>query len=183
MKKIIPIAGAVIAIIVAVVFILSAGGGGQKTGGPPPIEKPATRLDVGAQAPNFTLNDFSGTPVALSQFLGKPVVVNFWAAWCPFCIDEMPDFEKVHQEFGGKVVFLGIHRSETENPKTGAEFAKPLVSYPLLADTTGDVYKTLTSGQQAMPFTMIIDSQGKVAFRKFGPMTGEELAEQVQKVI
>lgn len=182
MKKTLSIAGAVIAIVVAVVFILSTGGGGRN-GGSSQIEKPAGRIEIGSQAPNFTLNDFSGKPVTLSELSGKPVVVNFWAAWCPFCIDEMPDFEKVHQEFGDKVVFLGIHRSETEDPKTGEEFAKNLVTYPFLADSKGEVYKTLTSGQQAMPFTMIIDSAGKVAFRKFGPMTGEELKEKIQKAI
>lgn len=182
MKKLIfPIAGAAIAVIVAIVFIASSGG--QKTTTPAKIEKPASKVEVGSKAPDFTLNDFSGQPVSLSSFAGKPVVVNFWAAWCPFCIDEMPDFEKVHLEFGDKVAFLGIHRSETEDPKIGAEFSTPLVSYSLLADTTGEVYKTLTSGQQAMPFTMIIDKDGKVAFRKFGPMTGEELREKVEQAI
>lgn len=182
MKKLIfPIVGAAIAVIVAIVFIVS--GGGQKTTTPAKIEKPTGSVEVGTKAPDFTLNDFSGTPVTLSASSGKPVVVNFWAAWCPFCVSEMPDFEKVHQKFGEKVTFLGIHRSETEDTKTGAEFAKKLVTYQLLADTTGDVYKTLTAGQRAMPFTMILDKEGKIAFRKFGPMTGEELRNQLQKVI
>lgn len=179
MKKSLPILGAVIAVVIGLIFVLGQDGGGGKL----QIEKPAGQLEIGTAAPNFTLNDFSGTPVSLSDFSGKPVVVNFWAAWCPFCIDEMPDFEKVHQEFGDKVVFLGIHRSETEDVKTGEEFGRPLVSYSLLADTTGEIYKTLTSGRAAMPFTMIIDKEGKVTFRKFGPMTAAELTGQVQKVI
>lgn len=184
MKKfIIPVGGALIAVIVAVAFITLSGGGRSQTMLSSQIEKPAGRVEVGSLTPNFTLNDFSGKQVTLSQFLGKPVVINFWASWCPFCIGEMPDFEKVYQENEGKVVFLGIHRTATESLEAGKEFGEPLVSYPLLADTKDEVYKTLTGGQPAMPFTLIVDRQGKVAFRKFGPLTIEELREQVQKVI
>ena len=52
----------------------------------------------GATAPQATLVDFDGKPFTLADYEGTPIVVNFWASWCPFCIAEMPGFEKVHQE-------------------------------------------------------------------------------------
>ena len=64
------------------------------------------------KAPDFTVLDASGNEVHLSDFVGKPVVLNFWASWCPPCKSEMPDFEAVYQACGNDVQFLMVNLTD-----------------------------------------------------------------------
>src|SRR3989344_1648705 len=73
--------------------------------------------EVGKQAPQFTLTDFSGNQVSLSSFQGKPVVITFWGSWCLSCLKDLIILEKVKQEYQNKVAFIGIHRSDKESTK------------------------------------------------------------------
>ena len=85
------------------------------------IERPGDSGAEGSLAPDFRLLDLSGSPVRLSEVNG-PAVVNFWASWCPFCIEEMPDFQRVHERFGDRVTIIGINRAEPL--AIAAEFAE-----------------------------------------------------------
>ncbi len=139
--------------------------------------------EVGQKMPEFELEDFNGQKVKVSAS-GKPVFIDFWAAWCPFCINEMPEIEKIHQEFKDKLVVLGIHRSETEGIEAGAQFAKERgVTYPLLKDSTGQVYKTLTGGRNFMPYALYIDKDGTIFKVKAGPKTAEEMRTAVNELL
>ena len=60
------------------------------------------------RAPDFVVTDTDGNAVTLSQFFGKPIVLNFWATWCMPCVYELPDFEEVFREYGDRVVFMMI---------------------------------------------------------------------------
>jgi len=143
--------------------------------------------EVGQKIPEFELEDFNGEKVKIATPSGKPVFIDFWAAWCPFCIDEMPEIEKIHKEFGppaGGLIVLGIHRSETETIDAGAKFAKERgVTYTLLKDSTGAVYKTLTGGRNFMPYALYIDKMGKIVKTKAGPKTAEEMRQAVQELL
>lgn len=140
--------------------------------------------EIGQQVADFELESFDGGKVKLSDFVGKPVFIDFWAGWCPFCVEEMPEIEKIHQEFGDKLTVLGIHRSETEEIDAGSKFAKERgVTYPLLKDSTGQVYKTLTGGRQFMPYALYIDKQGKIVKVKAGPKTAEEMRGTVKTLL
>lgn len=133
---------------------------------------------------DFELESFTGEKVKLSQFVGKPVFIDFWAGWCPFCVNEMPEIEKIHREFGDKLVVLGIHRSETEGIDAGAKFAKDRgVTYTLLKDSTGAAYKTLTGGRQFMPYALYIDKDGKLVKVKAGPKTADEMRQAVKELV
>ena len=127
---------------------------------------------VGQTAPNFTLTNAQGEVVSLDSFLGeKAVVVNFWASWCNFCLEEMPDLEAVGQEFSGKLVILGINNQETVSQ--GDPFALSRgVTYPLLYlpkdDQIVKAYQVL-----AMPTTYYIDINGVIVDRKLGFDTHE----------
>ena len=123
--------------------------------------------DVGQAAPNFTLTDSAGNVVSLDQFLGeKAVIVNFWASWCAFCLEEMPDLEAVAQEFSDDLVILGINNQETV--AQGEPFALARgVTYPLLYlprdDQIVKAYQVL-----AMPTTYYLDINGIIVDRKLG---------------
>lgn len=123
--------------------------------------------DVGQAAPNFTLTDSTGNVVSLDQFLGeKAVVVNFWASWCAFCLEEMPDLEAVAREFSDDLVILGINNQETV--AQGEPFALARgVTYPLLYlprdDQIVKAYQVL-----AMPTTYYLDINGIIVDRKLG---------------
>ena len=75
-------------------------------------------------APDFTVYDREGNAVNFSDFAGKPVVINFWATWCGYCVKEMPSFEKAYQEFGDEVVFMMINVTDgfQETKEAAAEF-------------------------------------------------------------
>ena len=75
-------------------------------------------------APDFTVYDFQGNEVSLSDFRGKPVVLNFWASWCGPCKREMPDFESIYQELGEDVEFMMVNVTDgsRETRDSAAEF-------------------------------------------------------------
>ena len=133
--------------------------------------------DVGDAAPNFMLTDSAGNVVSLDEFLGeKAVVVNFWASWCNFCLEEMPDLESVAQEFSDDLVILGINNQETV--AQGEPFALARgVTYPLLYlprdDQIVKAYQVL-----AMPTTYYIDIDGIIVDRKLGFDTHEGIRDR-----
>ena len=63
------------------------------------------------RAPDFVVTDTDGNDVTLSQFFGKPIVLNFWATWCMPCVYELPDFEEAFREYGDRVVFMMINQT------------------------------------------------------------------------
>lgn len=140
--------------------------------------------EVGQKVAEFELEDFNGQKVKVASASGKPIFIDFWAAWCPFCVEEMPEIEKIHQEFKDKIIVMGIHRSETENVSKGTEFARERgVTYPLLKDSTGQVYKKLTGGRNFMPYALYIDKEGKIVKVKAGPKTAEEMRDAVNQLV
>lgn len=110
-------------------------------------------------APELTLTDFEGSQFSFAEFEGTPVVVNFWASWCSFCVSEMPDFERVHQALGDEVVFLGVDQRDRRD--RALELARQTgVTYRLVWDPRGEVFDAF--GGPGMPTTVFIDAEGMV---------------------
>jgi peroxiredoxin len=140
--------------------------------------------EVGQTIADFELESFDGKIIKLSSFKDVPILIDFWAGWCLFCVEEMPEIEKIHQEFGDGLIVLGIHRSETEGIDTGSKFAKERgVTYSLLKDSEGQIYKALTGGRQFMPYALYIDKDGKIAKVKAGPKTAGEIRTAVEELL
>lgn len=107
--------------------------------------------------------------------LGGPAVINFWATWCAFCVDEMPDFEAVHQEVADQVRFVGVAREEL-NVERALAFADEIgVTYELVEDPEGDFFRA--SRGRGMPTTLFVDASGIIRYRHAGPMDAEVLRE------
>lgn len=114
-----------------------------------------------------SFSDLSGAQVDFTRYLGKPVVLNFWATWCPPCIKEMPDLEALHQKHAG-VQFVGLAVDTAQNVRKFEE--KVQVSYPLLiAGHAGiEIMRELGNKQGGLPFTVVFDAQGRVEQKVLG---------------
>lgn len=136
----------------------------------------------GQAAPEVTFTDFEGSSHNLSDFRDKAVVLDFWAAWCPFCIEEMPLLQSAHEKYQDELVMIGVHRTDTEKTDTGLKFALERgVSYLLVADPDGSLYAA--SGGFGMPVAVFIDKEGIVQDIKVGPKTKEEIEEKISELI
>ena len=145
---------------------------------------PETGIEIGSLAPNFILKDIDGKLIKLSDFRGKKaVVINFWASWCPFCLEEMPDFEEVAQKYKDEVVILGINRGEKrEIALDYAENKLPVkITYPILLDNNEDVSNVYIL--RGMPVTYFIDKNGVITNRYFGKITLEIMEQEIEKLI
>ena len=126
-------------------------------------------------APDFTVYDEAGNEVRLSDYLGKPVVVNFWASWCGPCRMEMPEFQEKHLELGGEVQFLMINMTGgRETVETARDFiAGQGYTFPVLYDAEGDA--SVTYGAYALPTTYFIDAEGYAIAQARGAINSETL--------
>lgn len=126
-------------------------------------------------APDFTVYDEAGNEVHLSDYRGKPVVVNFWASWCGPCRMEMPEFQEKHLELGGEVQFLMINMTGgRETVETARDFiAGQGYTFPVLYDTEGDA--AVTYGAYALPTTYFIDAAGYAIAQARGAINSEIL--------
>lgn len=131
---------------------------------------------------DLTFTDYQGQEIALSQFRGKPIIVNAWASWCPFCLDEMPDFAELQEEFGEKIAVIAVNRSESlATAKRFSDQVGVTGRMILLLDPTDSFYKSI--GGFSMPETIFVDREGNIAFHKRGPMSLEEMRRRVQEVL
>lgn len=139
--------------------------------------------DVGFQAPSFKLKGLNIGEFEASNYRGKPVVVNFWATWCPYCVSEMPVFERIHREYGDKIVIVGINRAESVSRQTDflSNELPADITYPLLLDSLDSVARAY--GVVAMPTTFFLDEDGVIVKKKIGELTYDEMNQIVTEVL
>jgi peroxiredoxin len=137
-------------------------------------------IDVGQVAPDFTLPGVDGELVRLSDFRGRPVIINFWASWCAPCKLEMPELQaayEAHQDEG--LVILALNQDES------AELARDffydemgLTFTPLLDDNS--LVAAAFGAYAVLPTTIFVDGQGVVTATHLGPLTAEKIAEYLE---
>lgn len=119
----------------------------------------ATDLRVGTPAPGFRLLDTTGRPVALDDFQGQPVVVQFWTSWCLDCVDAIPMFQQLADGHRGAVIVLGVAPGETASRVRGT-LDRAGASYRTLLDETSAV--AAGYGATSPPLTVVIDASGTI---------------------
>lgn len=137
---------------------------------------------TGAKVPALSFQDYAGKTVALQDLVGTPLVINSWAAWCPFCKKELKDFADVQDAFKGKIIFVSIDRAESL--LTSKKFSDELGVTDriiFLLDPEDSFYRAI--GGFTMPETIFVNSGGEIVFHKRGPMTAAEVRNQVQQII
>lgn len=135
------------------------------------------------QAPDLTFYDFNGNKVKLSDFFGKPIVLNFWASWCPPCVGEMPEFAEVYREMKDDVVFLFINCTDgaTETVRTVQNFIvkNGYNDLPIYLDKT-DARKAY--GVSAIPFTFFINEDGYIVNSINSSISKDRLLSEIAKI-
>ncbi len=111
----------------------------------------------------FVLNTYDGRVIGTEEFLGQPVVLNFWAAWCTFCRKEMPILESLQHKYADEgLIVIGVHRSETESRESGLDFVENevQVTYTLVSDRNNNIFNYFGRGSHMVPLTVFIDREG-----------------------
>jgi len=118
-------------------------------------------------APEFTLANPAGKRVALKDFRGKLVLLNFWATWCAPCREEMPAMERLYQRYKDRgFAILGVNVKDDK--KSALSFLKELkITFPIALDPQGEA--GLLYGAWGLPTTYLIDPKGLVLARLWGP--------------
>ena len=126
-------------------------------------------------APDFTVFDAEGNEMHLSDYLGKPVVLNFWASWCPPCRAEMPEFEEKYLELGEEVQFLMINMTNgRETMSTAKSFLEDTgYVFPVVFDT--EMSAAYAYGAYSLPTTFFIDAEGNAIAQATGAIDAETL--------
>ena len=136
-------------------------------------------LDI--PAPDFNLKTLTGDTVKLADLKGKKVFINFWATWCPPCVEEMPAIQQFYEQHGNdeNLVILAVNATDLESDiESVQQFVdKNGIGFPILLDEKGDVsinYEVLT-----IPTSVILNEEGKVIEQIIGPVSEEMLEEKL----
>ena len=135
-------------------------------------------------APDVLVVDAESKVVRLSNFLGKPVVINIWASWCEPCKAEMTAFQEAYEEYGDKVQFMMINMTDGEQETISSAMAflnETGFTFPVFYDTSGTA--ALFYGLQSIPATFFVDAQGYVVAQSSGMIAKAQLLEGIEMIL
>ncbi|MFC4503811.1 MULTISPECIES: TlpA family protein disulfide reductase [Streptomyces] len=140
-----------------------------------------------ATAPDLSGKTIDGKQLDVGDYQGKIVVLNVWGSWCAPCRAEAPGFEKVYQDLKAKgVQFVGINTRDTSTQNAVAFEKQQGVTYPSLYDPTGRLllrFKKGTLNLQAVPSTLVLDRDGKIAARSLAALSEDRLRAMITPVL
>ena len=134
-------------------------------------------------APDFVVYDENGNEVHLYDYIGKPIVLNFWASWCGPCKMEMPDFNERYLQLGDEIHFLMINMTDGARETisiASAFIAEQGYQFPVFYDTTGSA--AMTYGAYSLPTTFFIDAQGHAIAQAVGAIDADTLQQGIDMI-
>ena len=145
----------------------------------PEEEKNEEKPQIQPSVPDFTVYDVEGNAVKLSDYFGKPIVLNFFASWCGPCRSEMPAFQAEYNANGDEIVFLFVSLDDT------MQDAKDFIdrqgyTFPILHDTNGSA--AIAYGVRSIPTTVFISREGHLAAKAVGALSASNLALGIEKI-
>lgn len=134
-------------------------------------------------APDFTVTDGGGNRVSTADLSGKPVILNFWATWCPPCRSELPAFDKLYRQYGNEVSFMMIDL--TDGYRETVEGVRKFISengytFPVYYDTEGSAAEAYNVS--SIPFTVAVGRNGNIVGTHLGAMSEAALEKLIKTV-
>jgi DsbE subfamily thiol:disulfide oxidoreductase len=124
------------------------------------------RVTIGSEAPDFLLKDITGKKVSLSSFKGKPVLLNFWTTWCPYCRKERPHLNKLHRQYKDRGLVI-ISVSTNESVEKVINYLKRIpADFLVLTDVDGKVAAAYNVG--GFPTSFLINRNGIIKYKFLG---------------
>jgi thiol-disulfide isomerase/thioredoxin len=136
-------------------------------------------VHYGTPPPDFRVQTPEGSQ-HLSALRGKPVVINFWASWCPPCTNELPYFERLAQTYGDRVTIVTVDWNE--QPGVAASYLKEHgITLPVTMDQQSRIYRAYSLSE--VPDTIVLDAQGNVTYVSVGGLSWQELVSAVEAAL
>ncbi|MBR7041772.1 MAG: TlpA family protein disulfide reductase [Clostridia bacterium] len=130
-------------------------------------------------APDFPLTDWDGEEILFSDLLGKPLLLNIWATWCPPCRNELPFFQQAFEKYGEEITFAFV--SVDEDKADVEEFlTENGYTFPVYMDTPSS--SLMTYGIGSIPVTVLIDAEGNIIAGQIGSLS-EELVQLCMEML
>ncbi len=133
-------------------------------------------------APDFTVLDENGEEVRLSDYAGKPIVLNFWASWCHYCKVEMPDFDEAYRNHPEiQFMMVNVTDGSQETMESARDFlAEAGYEFPVFYDTELDA--AMTYGATGLPMTIFIDADGNLVTYARGMLQAQQLEQGIEMI-
>lgn len=128
---------------------------------------------------DIKLFDKDGNEFMISDFEGKPVILNFWATWCGYCVQEMPDFEDAFKKYGNEIQFLMVNTDD--GIAKGERFIDDKgYSFPTCYDL--EYRAAITYSISGIPRTIAIDKDGNIRYNRSGMLTADMLESVIEMI-
>ncbi len=130
---------------------------------------------------DFTLPDLHGKPHSLSDYRGKWVLVNYWATWCPPCLEELPELEVFHSAAAGKAIVLGVNMESIGDAALKSFVEEQFLSFPILRADAQPPRSQLLGPVEGLPTSYLVAPSGEVVARQVGPITAEAITAFIER--